>query len=238
MLKITLLAALVALFISNKTHAGEKSLYDFLWLDPDKKVYVLQNKLYKKEKTFYADLGYIANFTSKFQDTRGVSAKVGYFLNEDWGVEVFYNQYMNSDNDDWRNVRKINNSDPFVRRFKNSMGAMAIWSPFYGKINTFNKIFYLDWSFGIGLAKASTESNKSTVATTFQDSVYESESYTALAWKTQVKFHLQENIHLSVEWMQQHYSAPGPKPPGAGAKLPSPSLRSNQDLILSIGFSF
>mgnify|MGYP000697543964 CR=1 FL=1 len=32
-----------------KVMATEKDLYDFLWLDPDKKVYVLQNKVHKKE---------------------------------------------------------------------------------------------------------------------------------------------------------------------------------------------
>ena len=51
MLKIALATALVVLFVTKNTHAGEKSLYDFLWLDPDKKVYVLQNKIYKKEHT-------------------------------------------------------------------------------------------------------------------------------------------------------------------------------------------
>ena len=30
--------------------ASEKDLYNFLWLDPDKKVYVLQNKIHKKSK--------------------------------------------------------------------------------------------------------------------------------------------------------------------------------------------
>lgn len=237
MLKLSLLlTALAALIVTKKVHAGEKSLYDFLWLDPDKKVYVLQNKIYKKEKTFYGDLGYLSNFTSKFQDTRGVAGRVGYFFDEDWGVELYYNQYMNSDNEDWRNVRKINSADPFVRRFKNTMGAMAIWSPFYGKINTFNQIFYLDWQFGLGLGKISAESNKSTVANQTLDSVYESESYTAVVWKTQLKFHLKENIHLGVEWMQHHYSAPGPKPPGGS--VPSAKLRNNQDLIFSIGFSY
>ena len=31
-------------------YAGEENVYDFLWLDPDKKVYVLQNREFKKKK--------------------------------------------------------------------------------------------------------------------------------------------------------------------------------------------
>jgi outer membrane beta-barrel protein len=235
MLKITILAALSVLLVSNRTHAGEKSLYDFLWLDPDKKVYVLQNKLYKKEHTFYADVGYISNFTSKFQDTQGFNLKAGYYFHEEWGLEVFYNQYSNGNNEDWRNVRSINGADPFVRRFNQAYGAFAIWSPFYGKINTFNRIFYFDWSFGLGYSQISAESNRDTVSDTNLRSSYKDESYNAVAWKTNLKFHLSENVHLGVEWMQQHYRAKGPDRNGQKA---SESFKVNQDLILSIGFSY
>src|SRR6476660_9546234 len=98
MLKLALLALVTALMMTNKVHAGEKSLYDFLWLDPDKKVYVLQNKLYKKEHTAYIDLGYISNFTSKFQDTYGFTGRVGYYVHEEWAFEGFYNGYQNRNN--------------------------------------------------------------------------------------------------------------------------------------------
>lgn len=236
MLKISIFAAaLFAMLVSKNTHAGEKSLYDFLWLDPDKKVYVLQNKLYKKEHTFYADVGYLTNFTSKFQDTRGFNLKGGFYISEEWGLEVFYNKYSNSDNDDWKNVRQINGADPFVRRLNSSAGAMVVWSPFYGKINTFNQIFYFDWSFGLGVAKIDGESNRKTVDDTNLKSTYDKESYTAAVWKTQVKFHLRENVHLGVEWMQHHYNAKGPNRNGKEA---SAQLRNNQDLIISVGFSF
>jgi len=236
MLKISILTVfLVSLFTSKNIQAGEKSLYDFLWLDPDKKVYVLQNKLYKKEHTFYADLGYLANFTSKFQNTNGLNVKTGFFLKEEWGVELFYSQYSNTDNDDWKNVRNINGADPFVRRLNSAYGLMAIWSPFYGKINTFNRIFYFDWSFGLGLSKINAESNRKNVDDQNLESTYDKEAYSAFAWKTNFKFHLKENVHLAVEWLQQHYKAPGPNRNG---KTGSEKFRSNQDLILSVGFSF
>ena len=236
MLKISIFAAaLIALLASKNTHAGEKSLYDFLWLDPDKKVYVLQNKIYKKEHTFYADLGYLSNFTSTFQDTKGFGARAGFYFHEEWGVEGFYNQYSNSNNENWSNVRAINGADPFVRKFNSAYGAMLVWSPFYGKINTFNRIYYFDWSFGLGYGKINAESNRKTVDDTNKQSTYDKESYNAAVWKTNVKFHLNENWHVNVEWMQQHYRGKGPNKNGQEAK---DKLRQNQDLILSVGFSF
>jgi len=235
MRKMIVLTFFLNLLICEKTQAGEKSLYDFLWLDPDKKVYVLQNKLYKKEHKFYAELGYLSNFTSTFQETNGVGARAGFYFHEEWAFEGYYNQYNNTDNENWNNVRNINGADPFVRRFSNSYGAMVIWSPFYGKINTFNQIVYFDWSFGLGLGQINAESNRRSVDDTNLASSYEKEKYNAVVWKTKVKFHLKENVHLGVEWMQHHYKAPGPNRNGKEA---SDIFRNNQDLILSIGFSY
>ncbi len=232
MLKISIIALALMMMLTKRTHAGEESLYDFLWLDPDKKVYVLQNKLYKKEHSFYFDLGYISNFTSKFQDTQGVGARAGFYVHEEWGLELFYNQYSNTNNDDFRNVRLINEAEPFIRRLNSSYGANVIWSPFYGKINTFNKIFYFDWSFGAGISKVNAESNLKTVRIGNVANKYEKETYNGGVLKTKVKLHLKENVHLGLEYMNTYYMAPGPKAPK------SDRLRTNTDIIFSVGFSF
>ena len=58
-----------------RAKAAEKDLYNFLWLDPDKKVYVLQNKVYKREHTVYLDVGYLKALSSKFQNTNGFKIK-------------------------------------------------------------------------------------------------------------------------------------------------------------------
>lgn len=233
MLKISLISLGMLLSLMTKeVKAGEESLYDFLWLDPDKKVYVLQNKLYKKEKSFYFDLGYISNMTSKFQDTNGFSLNAGYYFHEEWGVELSYMQYSNINNDDYRNVRLINEVEPFIRRMQSSYSAVAIWSPFYGKINTFNNIFYFDWSFGAGLAQVNTDSNINSVRIQNAPNKFDQKSYTGAILKTKVKFHLRENVHLGLEYMNTYYNAPGPQDPK------SEKLRTNTDVILSIGFSY
>ena len=53
-----------------KALAAEKDLYDFLWLDPDKQVYVLQNKVHKKEHTIYANAGMGLGLSSTFKILR------------------------------------------------------------------------------------------------------------------------------------------------------------------------
>jgi len=232
MLKLSLMMFGLMLILSKNVSAGEKSLYDFLWLDPDKKVYVLQNKLYKKEHSLYLDIGYASNYTSKFQDTSGISLNGGFYFHEEWGVELFYTKYSNKNNDEFKNIKSISNVEPFVRRPLSTYGAAIVWSPFYGKINTFNQIFYFDWSFAAGYAQVNTESNLETVQNPSIASSYESESMSGAILKTKVKFHATSNVHLGVEYMNTYYMAPGPRNPK------SDKLRTNTDIIFSIGFSY
>ncbi len=233
MLKIWFTALFCLSFlISTETHAGEESLYDFLWLDPDKKVYVLQNKLYKKEHKVAVDLGYISNFTSKFQDTSGFQFRAAYFFHEEWAIEATYQHYNNVNNDDFRSIRASSGVEPFIRRFNNSYGLNVIYSPFYGKINTFNQIFYFDWSFGAGLAKLNTESSLKTATSSSTVNSFDAESYTGAVLKTNLKFHITEYMHLGVEYMNTYYMAPSPANPKQD------KLRTNTDIIMSVGFSF
>lgn len=232
MLKISVVATALMLILTTNTHAGEESLYDFLWLDPDKKVYVLQNKLYKKEHSFYADIGYLTNYTSKFQNTQGFGLRAGYYFHEEWAFELFMNQYSNANNDDYRSIRVVNGADPFIRKLNSTYGAMAVWSPFYGKINTFNQIYYFDWSFGAGYAQVNAKSNLKTAALGSAVSKYESDNYTGGVLKTKVKFHVNEHVHLGVEYMNTYYMAPSPKNPKTD------KLRTNTDIIFSVGFSY
>jgi outer membrane beta-barrel protein len=224
--------AVVGVVAANGVHAGEESVYDFLWLDPDKAVYVLQNKVHKKEKTFYVDVGYLTNFSGAFQDTRGAAVKAGYYFHEEWAVELMYLGYQSSKNDNYRNVKLLNGGVPFVRRPDTTLGAGIVWSPFYGKINTFNKIVYFDWSFGAGYAQVRTQSNMKTVINDLAEDSYQTENYSGGYLKSAFKFHLNQHWHVGLEWVGTYYQAPGPKNPKVD------KIRSNNDLILQIGWSY
>lgn len=232
---LSLLTLGSAVLFPQKNIASEGDLYDFLWLDPDKKVYVLQNKVYEKKGTFYMNAGYIYGISNEFQDTHGAMLNAGYYFAEEWAFEIFGQKYSNSNNESYENLERINSSVPFVRRIDSFYGAMGIWSPFYGKINTFNKIFYFDWSIGLGAGKINTESNALTAADPNRAATFTAESYTAAAIKTGLRFHATENIHINVEYLRTTYKAPGPTINGVAG---SSKFRANSDLIFSLGFSF
>jgi len=217
-----------------KVIAAEKDLYDFLWLDPDKKVYVLQNKVHKKEHTVYANLGTGLGLSSTFQDTSLLHGNIGYFITEEWAIEGLYTSYSNKDNEALSNLQRLNSSEPFIRKTKSNIGIIAKWSPFYGKINTFNKIFYFDWSFGLGAGTLKTESNSTTVADATKSNSYKSESYTSIIGKSELSFHISKNIHLNLGLIMNNYKAPGP----VINNKSTDKMRNNFDTILSFGVSF
>lgn len=231
--KIIVLSCLLVLFIPfiHRVSAAEDSLYDFLWLDPDKSVYVLQKKLYRKAKHFSLGASFINSMGEEFTDTYGVDIKGDYFLNETWGVEVFYTKYTNSKNDNYRNVDVSLGGVPFVRRATQAIGAMALWSPFYGKVNTFNKIFYFDWQFGLGLASLSTESNKNSVGSSV-DNYDDKQSFVALAYKTDFRFHVSKRSYVSLGVRNFSYQAEGPN------QRSQKKWRDHWDLLLGYGYKF
>ena len=223
---------LILIMIPNWVQAGESDLYDFLWLDPDKEVFVLQNKIYPKDKTFYTDLGYINGQSNEFQDTKGAQLKFGYFFKEEWAVEISYMGYSHMNNSTYESLKAINGAEPFSRKANTLTSAYLIWSPFYGKINTFNKIFYFDWSFGVGTGTLNAESNLDSVRNPGQPNTFKSETYNPAILKTNIKFHLNRNIHLGVEFHNMNYQAGTPKSPS------KKEWKQMNDLIFSIGVSF
>ncbi len=235
--RILLMIGLFAPMVLDMSSAfgAEDDLYDFLWLDPDKKVYVLQNKVYKKKNKFYANIGLIMGLNDNFQDSTGVQFKGGYYLHEKWAFELVYHQYSNSDNDNFKNLKEINGSTAFVRAVEKKYGAMAIYSPFYGKINTFNKIIYFDWSFGLGIGQIQTESNATTVSEPTTAEFFTDEKNMAILMKTALRIHITKNVHVGIEYSRDNYQAPGPT---INNRAGSDAWRTNSEAAFSIGFSF
>lgn len=218
--------------LSSVVHAGESDLYDFLWLDPDKSVYVLQNKIYPKDKSFYVDISYGNGLSGDFQDTTGAGVKGGFYFAEEWAFEVGYLQYSHTDNSAYDAIKAVNGAEPFTRRFLNATSAYLIWSPFYGKINTFNKIYYFDWSFGVGAARVKAESNLDSVTDPSLPNTFKEEDYTTFNLKTNVKFHINKRLHLGLEFSNANFQANSPSQPG------SKKWKQNNDVLFSVGVSF
>lgn len=186
---------------------AENELYDFSWMDKGRKIYILQNKVYEKKGTSYANMGFLIGPNSSYRDSKGVQLTLGFYMGESWIIEGFYHLYFGQDNEDSKKLKEINNTIPFVRRLKSKAGGMLLWSPFYGKINLFNSILYFDWSLGIGGGLLSAEDNAKTVAFRQVADKYEEESYKSFMAKTALKVYISKRYHVNLEYHWDYYSA-------------------------------
>jgi outer membrane beta-barrel protein len=230
---------LITLMMSTMVLADESSLYNFSWLDKDKEIYVLQNRKFRKDGHVYVGATAAYNLSQDFLNAYGGTFRGGYFFSEDWGVELIYGKNMNSENDTAKGV-KAQGTVPFYRQIDSFMGAMVMWSPFYSKINTFNKIFYFDWMFGAGVGSITTKDNRNKfdTAATNQSSLT-SESQTGALWNTGFRFYINESWSLRLDLTGQVYKADKTnKQQNASSTTTSSKVYSNYDLGLGLNYAF
>ena len=138
--------------------------------------------------------------------TNAAQLKAGYYFHEEWAVEYNFLQYSNTNNAAFDNIQFVNSAAPFIRRPLSSHSLFLIYSPFYGKINTFNKIYYFDVSFGIGTGTFTAESNLET-ATIINQNEFVKETLTPILLKVNTKFHINKSLHLGVEFLSTNFEA-------------------------------
>ena len=172
----------------NISWAGTEDIYQFKWLDPDKKVFVLQEKTYENRRRVYFDLGYGTSRFSDFQDTSVLHVDIGWYFAEEWGIELLYHSYSNSNNDSYKAVQRQVTVIPFIIKVESALGGLLVYSPFYGKLNTYNLIYYLDWSFGLGAATLDTQDNYASFVANSNTDLYVDKKRSAFIAKTQVRF--------------------------------------------------
>lgn len=231
---LAMLVSFIAFFPIHKLFAGTNDYYEFKWLDPDKKVFVLQDKLYENAKSFYFNFGYGTQALSDFQDTTMFHFNAGYYFAEEWGLELFYSSYSNKNNNSYDAVQNgATTVLPFILKVRNSYGGLLIYSPFYAKLNTYNVISYIDWSFGLGMAHMNVADNYvdfSNHSTTSDN--YISSSKSAIAGKTQVRFFLGQYFQFNIDFFNYWMKA---RQPGNAGK--EKYIRFN-DWIFSVGMNF
>ncbi len=223
--------------ISSLSFAGEGDTYSFTWLDPDKEVYVLQNRKFRKSGKLHLNIGAGLTTSGAFVDTTTFQGRAGYFFSEDWGFEGVYainNGEENSTAETLRN-RGQSGSIPFRRIVDSYVGGMVLWSPFYSKINTFNTIIYLDFVLGAGLAQLQETNNIVEFSGVPNDPTPTTLTHTGLIWDAALKFYLNENFEIRTDLTVIHYEAEKPTRSGFSNET---TYFSNWDFAISLGYRF
>jgi outer membrane beta-barrel protein len=185
---------------------SDRDEYDFSWLDPDKKIYVVQNRKFTKANHLELSTSYGIGMSEAYRTQRQWIVRGTFYFSEHWGISGFYFNNYNSANDNYGEVESLSHLVPAVRDTNTYLGGSIVWVPFYGKINLFNQIFYIDWDFELGVGSANTQIDINQVAYGTPNIV--SGTYTALHWGSGWKFIIDKHWGARFDFLQTHFSAP------------------------------
>jgi outer membrane beta-barrel protein len=234
-LKFLALSLFLLQTFSSQLIASEKDIYEFSWLDPDKEVYVLQNRKFRKAGHLHINAGGGITTSGAFIDSTAIQGRLGYFITEDFGLEGLYSKNSGKENNTAKGVRSSgeqgSGTTPFRRIIDNYWGAMVLWAPFYSKINTFNTIVYMDWIFGIGYTQIKEKNNKLAFESASLADEETLESHSGVIWEAGLKFYLDPSFSIRTDLTAFHYSTNNISTPGT-------SLKSNFDATVSLGYAF
>lgn len=230
----------LSLILIPLSFAGEDSTYTFSWLDRDKEVYVLQNRKYRKKGHFIFHAGYGKTTSGAFTTGSAIQGKIDYFFHEEYGFGLVYTKNDGEENttaESLRGTTGTSGARPFRRITQNYMGAMFLWSPFYSKVNTFNKIIYLDWIIGVGYGSLDEKNNKDElIQRTNMPDV--SQSHNGPMWSFGALFYLSKMMSVKFDVNAFHYQAERIFSDTSGGQVGDDVWTSHFDLTVLFGLRF
>lgn len=178
--------------------------YSFKWLDPEKKIYVLQNRRYRKANRMLMSAMLGPSVSNPYRSSYNVEPRLAFYFSESWGIEGFYTKSFNSQNNTFKALVSTGTTTfPVVREAASQMGALLHWVPWYSKINVFNKILYFDWYFSGGLGSLRTSLSQSADGTAIGN-----EDLFSIFAGTGHQYHLSEVLSFRLDFMGTFYRAP------------------------------
>lgn len=211
------LLALLALSVVTDVSASyaassEENDYNFSWLDPEKRIYVLQNRRYRKAGAPILSLLGGVSLGDTYRSVYQVQPRFGYWFNEELGLEVFYSARFNNINNTYRALEQSIDAggvtkSPFIREVKSQLGLLFNWAPWYAKINMFNQILYFDWYFSLGAGVMTTDVGPKTKTDPASAASWSTENLFAVYVGTGQIFHVNETWNIRLDALGHFYSA-------------------------------
>lgn len=168
-----------------------KKLEDKYWSAKDDDYGVIQNRTFSKGKKFFGSLVYGPLVNDAFAKSRAMGGILGYYFNEDFGIEGHYFSY---DTQKSETVDKFNtlaaNVSPNYTLLKDAYAVSVSYTPFYAKMAFMNKaILYFDMGFTAGVGM-----------TSYNQVVLPKNNAGTILAETQIK---QSTLHYEIGIMQQ-----------------------------------
>lgn len=138
-----------------------KKLEDKYWSAKDDEYGVIQNRTFAKTGKFYASLVYGPLVNDPAAKARAAGGMLGYFLNEDFGLEVSYLSYGSKANETVETYSSQFGATPDHNLVKTAKAISLNYTPLYAKMAFMNKgILYFDMGFTLGAGTTDYEIQK------------------------------------------------------------------------------
>lgn len=215
------------------SYDGDRDEYDFSWLDPDKKIYVVQNRKYTKKQRLEIALTGGFGFGEPYRDRSAFIPRAFFYFSESWGIAFNAGFIYNRENETFKELKSVSAVVPTVRDIHNFYGGSVVWLPFYAKMNMFNQIFYVDWHFEAGLGQANTEIDLNTVSA--NQPRLDSSSHIYANWGTGMKFFITRSFAARLDYLALYYKAATGRGGAIGAEE---ETFDNHFLTLGLSYTF
>lgn len=139
-----------------------KKLEDKYWAAKDDDYGVIQNRTFSKTGKLYLSAVYGPLINDPFAKAKASGAMLGYFINEDFGIEFSYLTYGSTQNDTVTSYEtQFGGAKPDFNLVKASKTLSLTYTPFYAKMAFMNLgILYFDMGFTLGLGQTDYEIQK------------------------------------------------------------------------------
>jgi outer membrane beta-barrel protein len=206
LLALSLMLPLKASAAANSSSSDDE--YSFQWLDPDKKIYVLQNrKFLKANHAMLSVLGGVG-LSSPYRDSFSFEGRLSYHFTEMFGLEFFYSTLFNRENGTYEALKASAGVGvlPIVREITSQMGVLFQYVPWYAKINVFNTILHFDWYFSAGAGTLGTQLDQRSSISAAPN--YTKENLFSAFIGTGHQFHLSRELDFRLDFSGAFYRAP------------------------------
>lgn len=211
---------------------SERDDYDFSWLDPDKKIYVVQNRKFTKAQHLELSTSYGVGMGETYRTQRQWNVRGTFYFSEHWGVSGFWFNNYNYENDTFAQLQNVSSVVPAVRDTNQYFGGSIMWLPFYGKVNLFNKIFYIDWHFEVGVGSAHTEIDLNTRSN--GNAIINADNFGSFHWGSGWKFFINRHWGARLDFLSTYYKAPN----GLRGVVTGSEDNNYDNYYLTLGVSF
>jgi len=176
------------------------SEFSFQWLDPDKKISVIQNRKFLKARHLILSVSGGPGSISPYRNSWALEPRAAFWFSELIGIEVFYHYIVNTDSTTLTQLQAATSVLPVLRDLQGQFGGLIKFAPWYAKINLFNQILAFDWhvSLGGGMIQSTLLSNNVTTP----------DSRIAIFAGTGHDFHLTRLLDFKLNFQWTFFNAP------------------------------